>query len=427
VLASIIFAQFTNGQNNTNSPYTRFGYGEISDTNNGEQRALGGVSIGSRSNSSINSVNPASYSSVDSMTFMFDIGTSAIMSRFSDPTKSSKTFNANLEYITMQFPLSKGLGFSAGLLPYSFSGYNFFSNDTTYQKTSSQRLDTVPFTRTFLGNGGFSQVYMGLSANLFNHIAIGVNAYYMYGTISNYRDLTFSSTSGYTSTTEANQIKANNFRFRFGMQIYNTFAQKHDVTLGIIYEPKIKLNGGFSQITSGVLNDTIDSNHPNDPNYIAYGFEIPTMYGIGFNYTYNKKLSIGIDYSLQDWKNAEFYWNPKTLKNSENLNNRSKIALGVEYQPNPKGRKFSDRVRYRGGFNLSDSYYNVNGITQPKNYTITGGLGLPLYNKTTNSISMLNLGVEYGKIGSADLLSEDYFKLTLNIVFNEHWFFKRKL
>jgi len=40
---------------------------------------------------------------------------------------------------------------------------------------------------------------------------------------------------------------------------------------------------------------------------------------------------------------------------------------------------------------------------------------------------MLNLGVEYGKIGSADLLSEDYFKLTLNIVFNEHWFFKRKL
>jgi len=120
VLASIIFAQFTNGQNNTNSPYTQFGYGDISNENNGEQRAMGGVGIGSRSSFSINTVNPASYSAVDSMTFMFDIGSSALGSRFANQTGANTTLNANLEYITMQFPLSKGLGFSAGLLPYSF-------------------------------------------------------------------------------------------------------------------------------------------------------------------------------------------------------------------------------------------------------------------------------------------------------------------
>jgi len=388
---------------------------------------MGGVSIGSRSGTSINTVNPASYSSVDSMTFMFDIGSSAIISRFSDLTKSNQTFNANLEYITMQFPLSKHMGFSAGLLPYSFAGYNFSSNDTTYLHNTS-KLDTIPFSRTFIGNGGFSQVYMGLSADLFNHVALGVNAYYMYGTINNYRDLTFNTTSnGFTSTTQANTITARNFRFRLGMQVYNTFAQKHDVTLGLIYEPKIKLNGGFSQLTTGVLNDTIDSGHANDPNYIAYGFEIPSTFGIGLNYSYDKKISVGLDYSLQQWKNTEFFWNPTTGKNQENLNNRSKIAVGVEYQPNPKGRKFSDRIRYRGGFNVSDSYYNINGAAQPKNYNITAGIGLPLYNKTSNSISMLNASIEYGKIGSADLLQEDYLKFTLNIVFNEHWFFKRKL
>ena len=418
VLASIIFAQFTNGQNNTNSPYTRFGYGDISDTNNGEQRALGGVAIGSRSNTSINTVNPASYSSVDSMTFMFDIGSSALISRFSDKSQGKNTFNANLEYITMQFPLAKWLGFSAGLLPYSFSGYDFYSNDTTYLKTINNQRDTVPYTNSFIGNGGFSQVYMGLSANVFKHLSVGVNAYYMYGSIYNYRDLTFATSSGYTSTTEANIIRANNFRFRFGLQYYNTFSEKHDVTLGFIYEPKIKLNGGFSQIRTGVLNDTIDANHPN---YTDYGFELPSSYGIGLNYTYDKKLSIGIDYSLQEWKNAQFYGKV------DSLSNRSKLAVGVEYQPNPRGRHFSDRVRYRAGFNVSDSYYSVNGITPPKNYSITGGLGLPLYNKTTNSISMLNLSLEYGKIGSTDNLREDYLKLTLNIVFNEHWFFKRKL
>ena len=417
VLSSIIFAQFTNGQNNTNSPYTRFGYGDISDTNNGEQRALGGVSIGSRSNTSINTVNPASYSSVDSMTFMFDIGSSALISHFSDQSKGITTFNANLEYITMQFPLSRYLGFSAGVLPYSFSGYNFYTNDTTYLKNTSKR-DTVPFTKTFIGTGGFSQVYMGISADLFNHLSLGVNAYYIYGTINNYRDLTFSTTSGYTSTTQANTIKANNFRFRFGLQYYNTFAQKHDVTVGLIYEPKIKLNGGFSQITSGVLNDTIDSSHPN---YIAYGFELPTMYGIGLNYTYDKKLSIGFDYSLQEWKNAEFYGK------LDSLSNRSKLALGVEYQPNARGRKFKDHIRYRAGLNMSDSYFKVDGVTPPKNYGISCGFGLPLYNKTTNSISMLNASFEYGKIGTVNMLREDYYKISLNVVFNEHWFFKRKL
>ena len=424
VLASIFFAQFTNGQNNTNSPYTRFGYGEISDQNNGEQRALGGVAIGSRSNSSINTVNPASYSVVDSMTFMFDIGSSALFSRFSNQNGGKSTTNANLEYLTMQFPLAKWLGFSAGLLPYSFTGYNFSSNDTAYLKDIPNN-DTIPLTRTFVGSGGFSQVYMGLSANLFKHFSIGLNAYYLYGTINNYRDLTFSS-SNYSSTIEANMIRADNFRYRLGLQYYNTFATKHDVTLGLIYEPKIKLNGGFSQITVGTPNDTIDSNHPNNPNYIAYGFELPSMFGIGINYTFDKKLSVGIDYSLQQWKNVEYFYDPATSKNSQNLNNRSKIAVGAEYQQNPKGRKFSDRIRYRGGFNLSDSYYSVDGITQPKNYSVTCGIGLPLFNKASNSISMLNASLEYGKLGSTEL-REDYLKFTLNIVFNEHWFFKRKL
>jgi len=417
VLSSVIFVQFTTGQNNTNSPYTRFGYGDISDTNNGEQRALGGVAIGSRSSTSINTVNPASYSSVDTLNFMFDIGSSALISRFSDQKKGINTFNANLEYITMQFKLTKSIGFSAGLLPYSFSGYNFYTNDTTYLK-NNQKRDTIPYVKSFLGSGGFSQVYMGLSANLFNHLALGVNAYYLYGTINNYRDLSFASTSGFNSTTQVNKIKANNFRFRFGLQYFNTFDQKHDLTLGLIYEPKIKLNGGFSQITSSVLNDTIDANHPN---YTDYGFELPTMYGIGLNYTFDKKLSLGLDYSMQEWKNAEYFGK------LDSLSNRSKLALGVEYQPNPRGRKFSDRIRYRAGLNMSDSYFKVEGITQPKNFGITCGLGLPLYNKTSNSISMLNASFEYGKIGTSDKLREDYFKISLNVVFNEHWFMKRKL
>ena len=71
-------------QNNTNSPYTLYGFGDISDNHSGEQRAMGGVAIGSRSRTSINTANPASYSVVDSMTFMFDMGVSALGSPFTN-------------------------------------------------------------------------------------------------------------------------------------------------------------------------------------------------------------------------------------------------------------------------------------------------------------------------------------------------------
>jgi len=413
VLSLLFLAQFAVAQNNTNSPYTRFGFGDISDTNAGEQRAMGGVAIGSRANYSINTVNPASYSAVDSMTFMFDIGVSPIISRFSNAAGSKTTFNANLEYITMQFPLAKNIGFSAGLLPYSFVGYNFFRNDTTYTTPHVDGFDSIPNRTKFWGQGGFSQVYAGLSANLFNHVSLGINTYYMYGSVQNNRSMRLTNASD--STVQYNTITANNFRFRYGVQFYNTFAKKHDVTLGLIYEQNARLNGSFSQITNSVLSETTLASK-NDSI-----FELPTMFGVGLYYTYDKRLSIGLDYSLQQWANSKFFGK------TDSLSSRSKIALGIEYLPNPRGRKFVERIRYRAGINMSDSYYKMNGSIQPKNYGLSLGVGLPLYNNVTNTVTMLNASVEYGKIGATNLLREDYFKFTLNVAFNEHWFFKRKL
>jgi hypothetical protein len=412
VLGSIILAQFAVGQNNTNSLYTRFGYGDISDTNSGEQRAMGGVALGARSNYNINTVNPASYSSVDSMTFMFDLGSSALISRFSTNSGSNTTFNGNLEYITMQFPLAKNIGFSAGLLPYSFVGYDYNKIDSVKTGLDLDDFKSISYRTKFSGNGGFSQVYAGLSANFFKHISLGVNAYYMYGTINNERSLRLLGSSD--STIQYNLISAHNFRFRYGAQLYNTFAKKHDVTLGLIYEQKAKLNGSFSQTTYGVLTDETPVNQSDS------AYELPTTYGIGLYYTYDKRLSIGLDYTMQEWSGAKFRGNYE-------LSNRSKIALGLEYLPNPRGRKFAERIRYRGGLSLSDSYYKVNNVTPPKNIGVSLGFGFPLYNNVTNTVTMLNTSFEYGKLGSSDLLREDYFKFTLNVAFNEHWFFKRKL
>ncbi len=400
-------AHFAVSQNNTNSPYTRFGYGEISDGAATELRGMGGVSLGNRSQNTINSVNPASYTSVDSLTFMFDIGAGMRFSHFSDLNKSKNTLNANLDYMTMRFPLAKWLGFSAGLLPYSLVGYNFGQTDSISIPRNSPAEDPykVGYQQSFTGSGGISQLYGGLSVGLFNHISLGVNAYYLFGDASHYRTLAFGSSSGFGTSFYTNQIKASDFKFRYGLQLYNTFADKHDVTLGLIYENKDKLNGEFTSILNG---DTLRN---------VKGFELPQTLGVGLSYTFNKKLTVGFDYTQQKWGDAMFFGKTDSLVNT------SKIAIGAEYIPNPAGRvKYSDHIRYRIGFSSANQYYRL-GNSQPNNFIVSAGVGLP----TKTSKSMINVSLEYGKIGSSSLLREDYLKLTFSASINEFWFFKPKL
>lgn len=405
ITAFIVFVcQLSVAQNNTNSPYTLYGFGNIDDNYTGEQRAMGGTAIGARSKTSINTVNPASYSVVDTMTFMFDMGVSVLGSRFSYNDKANSKLNSNIDYITMQFPLWKNSGFSMGVLPYSFTGYNY---STTEKLPTNIYPDTVTATRLFYGQGGISQVYTGIAFKFFKHLSLGVNAYYMFGNNQNNRELGFNK-SGFTSGHHSDSIKVNSFRFRYGLQYSQLLNKKHDITLGAFYEMKSGLNAQYSQTTGSV----IDTYMPG-----AQKFEMPETYGVGLNYIYNKKLTIGADYSMQKWGDALF------MSKTDTLVNRGRLALGAEYIPNSRSRKYSERVTYRAGFNVSDPYYKVNGAVQPKNFGISFGFGLPM----KNNKSVLNATFEYGKIGSSTLLRENYLKFTLNAVVNENWFFKRKL
>lgn len=406
------FLQTAYAQNNTNSPYTRFGYGEIIDVNSAEQRAMGGVSFALRDKQSINPSNPASYTAVDSTTFMFDFGFTGLMSSFSDPNAHKSSFNSNIEYVNLQFPISKWLGVSAGLLPYSFSGYDFFSKDSIQNPGTDANPVFTDYTEKYNGLGGISQVYTGLSVKLFNHISLGANAYYMFGDVENTRMLAFNH-AGFSAPTsmENNVISISNFRFRYGLQAFHTFKEKHYVSVGAIFENKANMRGEFIRY--------MFDNYPNPSDTLVYDrdFQEPMQLGIGVNYIFNNKLSVSADYLLQEWGNALFFGK------TDSLNNRMKLAMGAEYIPNYRASKYGDRIRYRAGFNIHNPYYKTFENTQPLNFGISFGVGLPL--RTSNT--MINASLEYGKVGTKNLFREDYFKLTFNATINENWFFKRKL
>ena len=60
---------------------------------------MGGTAIGMRNKGSINMANPASYTSIDSMCFMFEVGMMGKVSNYTNSQNAQKTsFTGNIEF-----------------------------------------------------------------------------------------------------------------------------------------------------------------------------------------------------------------------------------------------------------------------------------------------------------------------------------------
>ena len=141
-------------QNNTNSPYTRYGYGQLADQGSANSKGMGGVAYALRDKFQVNFANPASYSAVYSLTFIFDGGMSLQNTNFSNGVQKLNAKNSSFDYITMQFRAAKWAGISLGLLPYANVGYSLSeSREDPESQTSSSSV-------TYTGDGGLHQLYI---------------------------------------------------------------------------------------------------------------------------------------------------------------------------------------------------------------------------------------------------------------------------
>jgi len=383
-------------QNNTSSPYSRFGYGELNDNVPGAYRALGGVGIGMRSNKVINPAQPASYTVVDSTTFMFDLAASVMWDQYEDASGVRNKANGNLEYLSIQFPIwKKHIAMSLGFMPYSMVGYSFSMSDSINSD--------YHYSKSYAGEGGISELYGGLSFNICDWFALGANIYYMFGSVSNYRSVLF--TESLNSISQSSVMTVSDVRFRYGAQFFHQF-EKHSFAVGAIFENKSALRGQY-MLTESTTADTV----ANDSSILS---DWPMTWGVGVSYTYANRLTLAADYTTYCWADARYY------DTSVNLRNRSKLSVGVEYVHNPSGRRYVDHMPWRLGFSMADSYVKT---IPGRDYTVSIGTAFPLHNVGT----IINTTLEYGHRGSANILQENYLKFTINASISENWFFKRRL
>jgi hypothetical protein len=122
---------------NTLSPYSQFGIGMLSDQSLSYGRGMAGLSIGVRDSKHPNVTNPASYSSVDSLTMIFDIGISGQITNFKegDVKKNAKT--ADFDYAVASFRLLKKVGASIGIIPY------VWNRASAYYERQANKIDNI--------------------------------------------------------------------------------------------------------------------------------------------------------------------------------------------------------------------------------------------------------------------------------------------
>ena len=400
IIAAMLLSMGAEAQNLTSSPYSRYAYGDLNENVPTAYRAMGGVGLAMRSNRAINPSQPASYTACDTLTFMFDLAASASWSRYQDASGQRNKANGNLEYVTMQFPLFKRwIAMSVGLLPYSSVGYDITLDGST-------QGGAYTYTADYEGTGNISEVYGGLSFNLFNWVAVGANVYYMWGDLYRARALLFNQ-SGLNPTLQDEILSVSNVRVRYGAQFFHTWG-KHSVVAGFIMENKMRLHSDYILIET----QTADS----IPIYEG-GWQLPTVWGVGASYTWNNRLTVAFDYERQHMATALFNG---MAGHYSGLQNKNRFALGLEFRNNAHGRRYGDRMLWRIGASVQDEYLATIGA---KRFCVSAGIGFPMHGLGT----MINTTLEYTHRGSKAALEEHSLRFTLGISVAETWFFKRKL
>lgn len=400
-------------QTGSNSPYTRYGFGELSDQNFGNSKAMGGLAYGLRNGFQINAANPASYTAVDSLTFLFDAGISLQNTNFQENGVKTNAKNSRVDYIAMQFRLFKKMALTAGFLPFSTVGYNMSQTKVISQDEYGSDIYSLA---TYKGDGGLQQVFVGLGYKVFENLSVGANFSYLYGDITHTASTAFSNSSAFTSV-RGDEISVSDYKLDLGLQYTHLFGKKHAVTLGAVYSFGHDLNSDGRMYNETYNSSSVIQSQSIDS--ISNAFSLPNTLGVGITYVYDNRLTVGVDYTTQNWSDIKFF------NEKGNFTNRSKVSFGAEYMHNPISRNYLNRIRYRVGAYYADPYTKVNGQESSREYGVSFGFGFPVF----QSKSILNISGQYVKMTPKikGMMEENILRLNIGLTFNERWFMKWKV
>ena len=420
ILASFVMATLTTSafaQSNTNSPYSQFGLGDLTDQSVSFNKGMNGVGLAMRRGNEVNPMNPASYSAIDSLTMLFDAGLSGQITNYNENGTKLNGKSGGFDYVVGLFRAFKNVGVSFGVLPYSNIGYKYYSTETLND------VQTVIST-TNEGNGGLHQLFIGTGIRPIKPLSIGVNLSYLWGEYN--RSVASSSSSSINTLTKQYSADISSYKLDFGAQLELPVSKNDNFTLAATWTPGHSLKAdAILATTSTNLSTSISQS---DTAIINNALSIPTAFGFGLAYNHAQNLRVGADLQIQKWGSIDYpeYTNGTYALKSGLLKDSYRFNLGAEWTPRPLGRKFLQRVRYRAGVGMATPYYYINGKEGPKEISASLGFGIPIMNGY-NARSILSISGQFVHRSADNMIKENMFRLNIGFTFNERWFAKWKV
>ena len=412
VLASILLSLTSWAQDNTASPYSYFGLGEVKFKGTEEAKAMGGISIVADS-TQLNLINPAYYSKLRYTTFA--VGGTNSFTNFYTNSESDKSQRTSLDYLLIAIPKQK-FGISIGLMPFSTVGFKLKSSEIN-------SIDQTLREKKFLGNGNINRVLFGTSYKINSKFSVGFDINYNFGKIKTETVEFVEDPVIQLGSRERNTSIVKGFSSSFGVTYEGKINNKLTLYSSLTFSPESKL---YSENTRNIAtivygssgNELIDEEQDVDVqnNYIA----IPTKLSIGSGIGVKNKWLIATEITLQQTSKLENRFKDEL---NGDFKNATKIALGGFFIP--KYNSFSSyfsRITYRAGLR----YENTGLVLKNESindYGMTFGLGLPV------GLSKINIGFELGKKGTTtqNLIQENYFNLNIGLSLSDLWFRKREI
>ncbi|HEX5554384.1 MAG TPA: hypothetical protein VFX43_14155 [Chitinophagaceae bacterium] len=408
-----------------NSPYSRFGLGDLSNNQSVTNRAMGGVAQAYADGQSINFINPASYAELQLTTLGvgLDLGNQKITDKDNNSYKS--TFGT-LSYIELGVPLKQGggWGLTFGLTPLTNINYNIQHND------SLKGVGNEQVAYLFQGDGGSYQAFIGTGYRI-KGFRFGVNAGYLFGSKKQSTQAIYPPDSvGLFNSNSTMRTSFGGFFWNAGVQVHVKLSKELGLELGATGGSSQKLSASQDYLAETFYSSGDPSNpSPQNLDTVAYVDKgkgkvlYPGHYGVGFLLHDNAHWTVGADYQMSKWGDYRFFGQKDSMQDSW------KLRLGAQFVPsiNPIKAGYWSMVAYRVGFYTGKEPLRYQGESL-QTYAFTFGLGLPIRNYTRNGqYALINTSFEIGKTGGdANPLSETFFRFSVGFDLSDMWFIKHK-
>jgi hypothetical protein len=425
----LVFVSYQSGFAQINSPYSRYGIGDLYTSRNVANKGMGNMSVAYYDYSSVNFMNPASYSRQQMVTF--DVGAEIETRKLKDPQtiETYRSGNVSFSYVALGIPLTKdkkGLtnwGMAIGLRPISKMRYN------VEEYGRLQGIDSV--LTSYEGTGGVNQVFLGTGFRI-KGFALGVNLGYYFGQ---------------TKVSSRQQFINDSVVYYMGQFASEVSFKKLKLDAGMQYDIKVGKTTNLRLAASGYLGNKMNAskdifrqtiNYANGGGFdtidvvyrernIEGDIDLPGGYTVGVTLDRQGLWMLGVEFEQTKWDDYRHY------NQTDQVGNSRMLRVGGQYSPQGRGntlanKKYLNRVVYRAGLYSGKDYITANGEQLP----IIGGsigFGFPIrkWNAYTNQYTLINTAFEFGKRGKdSQPLTETFFKFNVGLCLSDIWFIKRK-